>query len=76
VAHLDLSRISYGLPGRPLLNNVSLWVGEGERVALIGANGAGKSALLKIALGEVEPEEGSIARSRGVGVMRQFIEGD
>lgn len=77
MAHLDVSRISYGLPdGRPLLNNVSLRVGEGERVALIGANGAGKSTLLKIVLGEIESDDGSIVRSGGVGVMRQFIEGD
>lgn len=70
MAHLDVSRISYGLPdGRPLLNNVSLRVGDGERVALIGANGAGKSTLLRIVLGEIEPDEGSIARTGGIGVM-------
>ncbi|WP_416445999.1 ABC-F family ATP-binding cassette domain-containing protein [Leucobacter sp. HNU] len=76
MAHLDLSGISYGLPdGRPLLNDVSLRVGAGERVALIGANGAGKSTLLRIALGELAPDEGAVARSGGLGVMRQFITG-
>lgn len=76
MAHLDLSGISYGLPdGRPLLNDVSLRVGAGERIALIGANGAGKSTLLQIALGELDPDEGAVARSGSVGVMRQFVTG-
>lgn len=42
------------------LNNVSLTVGEGEIVAVLGANGAGKSSLLKTISGLVKPENGTI----------------
>ncbi len=45
---------------QPVLSDVSLTVRRGERVALIGANGLGKSTLLKIAVGMVEPDAGSV----------------
>ncbi len=49
---------SYG--GRAVLSDVSLKVSRGERVAIIGPNGIGKSTLLKIAVGEVTPDAGSV----------------
>lgn len=73
-AHLDITRVSHTLPdGRPLLNDVSLRVSPGDRVALIGPNGAGKTTLLRIILGEIPAEGGSVARTGELGVMRQFI---
>src|SRR5260370_366256 len=45
--------------GTPLLSGVELSVSSAERVCLIGRNGSGKSALLKIAAGLVEPDSGS-----------------
>jgi ATPase subunit of ABC transporter with duplicated ATPase domains len=49
---------SYG--GKPVLSGVSLSVQRGDRLAIIGPNGIGKSTLLKIAVGGVEPEVGKI----------------
>ena len=73
-AHLDITRVSHTLPdGRPLLNDVSLRVSPGDRVALIGPNGAGKTTLLRIILAEIPAEGGSVARTGELGVMRQFI---
>ncbi len=43
---------------RPVLKNVQLTIRRGERVAIIGANGLGKSTLLKIAVGRVQPDGG------------------
>jgi ATP-binding cassette subfamily F protein 3 len=49
---------SYG--GHDVLKGVSFEVGDRDRVALVGANGAGKSSLLKIIAGEVPADEGTI----------------
>lgn len=46
--------------GRTLLDSVNLLVRHGERVGLIGANGAGKSVLLRLILGREQPERGEI----------------
>src|SRR4029453_7636908 len=70
----DLSGVSYHLPdGRVLLDDVSFRVGEGSIVALVGANGAGKTTLLKIIAGDLTPTAGSVSRSGGLSIMRQFI---
>ena len=64
----------YELPdGRVLLDDVSFRVGEGAKVALVGANGAGKTTLLRIVTGELVPHEGAVTRSGGLGVMRQMV---
>ena len=47
-------------PGREVLKGVSLSVERGEQVALIGANGVGKSTLLKLFVGLLEPQSGSV----------------
>jgi ATPase subunit of ABC transporter with duplicated ATPase domains len=74
MGHVDLAAVSYHLPdGRMLLDDVSFRVGEGSTVALVGPNGAGKTTLLKIIAGDLTPTSGSVSRSGGVGVMRQFI---
>jgi len=74
VGHVDVNAVSYSLPdGRPLLCEVSLRVGEGAKVALIGPNGTGKTSLLRIVSGDLASTDGAITRSGGLGVMRQFI---
>ncbi|HEX8973131.1 ATP-binding cassette domain-containing protein, partial [Oryzihumus sp.] len=74
MGHVDINAISYSLPdGRPLLGEVSLRVGEGAKVALIGPNGTGKTTLLRIVSGDLDAHEGAVTRSGGLGVMRQFI---
>ncbi len=65
---VNLERVgkSYGV--RPLLTDVSLGVGAGERVGIVGRNGDGKSTLLKVMLGLVEPDSGRVSRARGLAV--------
>ncbi len=56
-----------------LLDDVSFRVGEGAKVALVGANGAGKTSLLRIITDDLQPHGGAITRSGGLGVMRQMV---
>ena len=71
---VDVTGVRHTLPdGRVLLDGVSFRVGNGARAALVGENGAGKTTLLRIVAGDLVPEAGSVARSGGLGVMRQFI---
>ena len=59
VGHVDVSRVGHELPdGRVLLDDVSFRVGDGAKVALVGANGAGKTTLLRIVAGDVGPAAG------------------
>ncbi len=74
VGHVDVAGVRYELPdGRVLLDDVSFRVGEGAKVALVGANGAGKTTLLRIITGDLSPHAGVVTRSGGLGVMRQAV---
>lgn len=58
---LSLKDVSFSYrPGREVLKGVSLSVERGEQVALIGANGVGKSTLLKLFVGLLEPHTGCV----------------
>src|SRR5262252_9510298 len=74
MGYVDVAGVSHTLPdGRVLFADVSFRVGEGAKVALVGPNGAGKTTLLRMVAGDIPVQEGVIARSGGLGVMRQFI---
>ncbi|CAN5474192.1 ATP-binding cassette domain-containing protein [soil metagenome] len=74
VGYLDVQSVRHQLSaGRVLLDDVSFRVGDGAKAALVGANGAGKTTLLRLIAGDLVPQTGAVARSGGLGVMRQFI---
>ncbi len=74
MGHVDVAGVRYELPdGRVLLDDVSFRVGDGAKVALVGANGAGKTTLLRIITGDLVPHAGVITRTGGLGVMRQMV---
>jgi ATP-binding cassette subfamily F protein uup len=70
---LDKVSLSYG--SRPLLDQASLQLDEGERVALVGRNGEGKSSLLQLLRGVVEPDRGAVwvRPSARLGILDQDI---
>lgn len=69
-----MAGVAFSLPdGRELFSDVSFRVGEGAKVALVGPNGAGKTTLLRMVSGDLPVTVGAVARSGGLGVMRQFI---
>lgn len=55
-----LENISFSYSSKPLLENINLQVGEGERACLIGPNGCGKTTLLRIASQDLLPEPGQV----------------
>lgn len=57
---IELKDVSLSFGGAPILDNVSMTVGRGDYVAILGPNGGGKSTLLKIILGLLKPDSGSI----------------
>ncbi|OJW31295.1 MAG: glycosyl transferase family 1 [Rhodospirillales bacterium 69-11] len=59
---LALERVSIGYDGTPVLRNVSLTVDMDDRIALLGANGNGKSTLAKLLAGRLEPLAGEMRR--------------
>ncbi|MCA9909510.1 MAG: ABC-F family ATP-binding cassette domain-containing protein, partial [Anaerolineae bacterium] len=75
LAQLTIQHIhkSYGL--KTVLHDVSLILNAGERIGLVGANGVGKSTLLKIVAGEVTPDDGTVALAQGaaLGYLPQVI---
>ena len=65
---LTLDDVALGFGGDPLFRDLSLTIGPGERLCLVGRNGSGKSTLLKIAAGVVEPDAGGRFVRPGVSV--------
>ena len=59
---LALDRVTIGYDGNPVLRNLSLTVDMDDRIALLGANGNGKSTLAKLLAGRMEPMSGEIRR--------------
>lgn len=65
-ALVDLRRVSYRFGADVVLDEVDLALAEGERFALLGPNGGGKSTLVRLLLGLLRPASGTIARRPGL----------
>lgn len=65
---LNVKNVTHGFGARAILDNVSFRLLKGEHVALVGANGEGKSTFLNIITGKLMPDEGQIEWSKRVSV--------
>lgn len=68
---LDATNVSFSYQldaEKPLIENFSLSVEKGERIAIIGKNGRGKSTLLRLLAGDLEPKSGTIKQSENVSI--------
>merc|ERR1712196_233613 len=65
---LKMTDVTFQYPtkDKPTIMNVNLTVSQVSRVAVIGANGAGKSTAIKVLVGEQKPTEGSIGKASGL----------
>ncbi|QFZ16645.1 ABC-F family ATP-binding cassette domain-containing protein [Saccharothrix syringae] len=61
---VNLENVSKSFGVRPLLDGVSLGVGAGDRIGVVGLNGGGKTTLLEVLAGVAEPDEGRVSRNR------------
>ncbi|MDO8847935.1 MAG: ABC-F family ATP-binding cassette domain-containing protein [Coriobacteriia bacterium] len=70
---ITVDHVTRSIGERVLFADAFLRVGARDRVALVGANGTGKTTLLEVIAGNQEPDEGSVIRAKGatVGYLRQ-----
>ncbi|MFC1823748.1 ATP-binding cassette domain-containing protein [Thermodesulfobacteriota bacterium] len=68
MALLSLQDVSVNFGGPPLLEKVNMQVEKGERVCLLGRNGEGKTTLLRLISGRMEPDSGEITLHKGTRV--------
>ena len=70
---LNLENVSKSYGVRPLLTEVSLGIGSGDRIGIVGRNGDGKTTLLEVMTGIEQADTGRVSRSRGllVGYLHQ-----
>lgn len=73
---LNIHNLSVSFGGEYLFEEVTFRLGSGDRVGLVGKNGAGKSTMLKILAGDFKPDSGQIATEKEVrmGFLRQDID--
>ena len=72
---LSISNLSFYFGSRPLYEDVSLHIKPKDKIGLIGANGTGKSTLLRLIVGEYTPDEGEISKSNDctIGFLNQDL---
>jgi phospholipid/cholesterol/gamma-HCH transport system ATP-binding protein len=56
----EINHLSKSFNGRPVLNDISLKIGKGENLVLLGKSGSGKSVLIKCLVGLMEPDQGEV----------------
>ncbi len=70
---MNIEAVSKAFDIRPLLDQVSLGVSEGDRIGIVGRNGSGKSTLMKIIAGVEAPDAGRVTKSNEskIGILSQ-----
>jgi ATP-binding cassette subfamily F protein uup len=70
---IDAQGLKASRPNRPLFDNISLTLSDGDRIGVVGLNGCGKSTLLRILSGDYSPDSGVVRSGRGarIGMLAQ-----
>ncbi|MES9873360.1 MAG: ATP-binding cassette domain-containing protein [Candidatus Sedimenticola sp. 6PFRAG7] len=70
MALITLRKVQLGYGGPLLLKDVDLSIERGERICLLGRNGTGKSTLMKLVAGEIQPDDGQMTIQQGARITR------
>ena len=65
---IDLSNISLQFGGKYLFKDVNYKISSGDKISLVGANGTGKSSILKIISGSLQPESGEVLKQKRISI--------
>ncbi|SDI37610.1 macrolide transport system ATP-binding/permease protein [Actinokineospora alba] len=72
-AHVRVSGVHVSFGGRPVLSGVDLVAAAGDRVAVVGENGRGKTTLLRVLAGDLPVDRGEVHRAGSIGVADQQL---
>ncbi len=62
---LGCEKATVEVPSKTVLSDISLGVNTGDRIGIVGRNGDGKSTLLRLLYGQIEPDDGRVITTRG-----------
>jgi ATP-binding cassette subfamily F protein uup len=68
----EATKVSHGFAGRPVIADFSARIMRGDRIGIIGPNGCGKTTLIRLLVGEIEPAAGEVRR--GTGLMPAYFD--
>lgn len=77
---IEADKISYAYDSTPIIKNLSLLLTRGDKLGIIGPNGCGKTTLVRLLLGELQPETGTVKQGTSLNVAyfdqlrRQLVE--
>jgi ATPase subunit of ABC transporter with duplicated ATPase domains len=71
VTTIEVRDLAVEAGGRPVVHGLSFTARAGDKIGVVGRNGAGKTSTLKVLAGEEPPLEGSVSRRGAVGYLRQ-----
>jgi len=65
---IDLSNISLQFNGKYLFQDINYKINSGDKISLVGANGSGKTSLLRIIADQLQPESGKVIKQKGINI--------
>jgi ATP-binding cassette subfamily F protein uup len=66
---IEADALSFAIGGRTLFKDLSFTIGPGQRIGLVGPNGSGKTTMLRLLLGEIDPTSGKIERADNLRIV-------
>ena len=75
MAIVTIENLTIGFHGPPLLDNVSCQINPGQRIGLLGRNGAGKTSLMRVLSGDLDPDSGDVVIEPGthISLLQQDV---